>query len=58
MGSATTGHIVTPKLVLVALRQIRENRLGQDSVVLPPCVGRPRRQCLLLGFCSGCGVGQ
>jgi len=35
VGSATTGHIVTPKLVLVALRQIRENRLGQDSVVLP-----------------------
>ena len=32
MASATTGHIVTPKLVLVALRQIRENRLGQDSV--------------------------
>ena len=33
MASATTGHIVTPELVLVALRQIRENRLGQDSVV-------------------------
>lgn len=33
VGSATAGRIVSPKLTLVALRQICENRLGEGSAV-------------------------
>ena len=36
MGSATTGRIVSPDLVLAAPHQIRESRPGMKSVMLPP----------------------
>jgi hypothetical protein len=38
VGSAMAGSIVSPRLVLVELRQIRENRLEETSPPAQSCV--------------------